>query len=1053
MGEAAFIQKFLVRELKSFSINGESRSFENIAILSDVLLKFIEFDAKEELLAGLSQKLLSAFSEFSGASITIENLPGALEDLATGFESFLKKIAVVKYRKEPHYILYGDANYKGLLHTALGNLMTGTIDLTKKKDPPPTIKRPIIDYKHPPFNIQQQAYHRTKEVRNDIHVTKDRTFSESVHIFKEIVASYLFAVEENLQIIQNTIDPAFKYLHKLSADYQKVQKKVIGLMSEERSQIRSELPRIHALEWKDNEDDIYEPKTLEEEMRNDELGKVPLASYSALELPDTNDKFWVIGEPGAGKTFSLKAITYKYAQKIIESGVYETPYPVFVVANQFSSYKSFKNLIQRNIGLTEEQFDTLVSNNKLLIIIDGFNEIAKGEKNIAIRELQELSTDLNNAALLISARKYGFRELFDYPVFELLPLSDSMISEYINKYVSNPEKAKEVQLLLKESNALIWDFARNPLMLQMLIQVIVEQKKSPKNRGMLFYYFTHWIYSRGKKLETFDFLLTESILANIAFKLRSAGKVSMMKNDIFEHIKDVLLPLNYSGDITLVYEQLIDSFLEIDTSYKVVFFHELMLEYFAAIKLKEVFFVRQLFEKQYCTNVLWAEPMIMLTGIVEDATNIISSISKYNPILAARCIASGAIVSEDLSRRMIEESTRTIEKKNKGKASAITCLLELGTPDALRVIVKLPPKGENGLEPGIRNCQRPEEAVLKLFRFGLTGRTRVRKCLSVFYNKQISQNVLDSEEVAQAQKILFANSRVVEYKDLELIENMGISRKASDKIRSAIVSIVFEGNILSSLWRKAIQIAGDKGYLTDSSLVVDRLLDEGNIDGRMGYTLFVAANYLPKDDTRKLLALRATRLCIKQGFYNLVIKFIEHFNLESEISETEIKELLEKMAEFGKMKAIGSLPVRYPTLSIEHYLQDALDSIVKSGNMSKVYENLDMILTYHLVYNKSIFNEDEFIGYLNKSPLSKEKLKKLIFTLELDEEMNEIGNLKIINREKNFGFIDDLTTGETFFFRPNKYPDLNNFKFVKYRIVNKTAHTSRKSEIELLNIN
>ncbi len=51
-------------------------------------------------LVGVGQKILSALEVFSEEHIDVSKLPGALEDLSTAFESYLKKVAVIKYKND-----------------------------------------------------------------------------------------------------------------------------------------------------------------------------------------------------------------------------------------------------------------------------------------------------------------------------------------------------------------------------------------------------------------------------------------------------------------------------------------------------------------------------------------------------------------------------------------------------------------------------------------------------------------------------------------------------------------------------------------------------------------------------------------------------------------------------------------------------------------------------------------------------------------------------------------------------------------------------------------
>lgn len=97
----------------------ESYTFINIDELVEVFFAFLRFSCGEPLVERVGNKTLTALSAFASTSLDLSILPNALEDLATGFESFLKKIATVKYGEDTIKLQGDGVNYVGLLHTPL----------------------------------------------------------------------------------------------------------------------------------------------------------------------------------------------------------------------------------------------------------------------------------------------------------------------------------------------------------------------------------------------------------------------------------------------------------------------------------------------------------------------------------------------------------------------------------------------------------------------------------------------------------------------------------------------------------------------------------------------------------------------------------------------------------------------------------------------------------------------------------------------------------------------------------------------------------------------
>jgi hypothetical protein len=1036
------IRSTLIKDFKSISLSEIVPNTVEHEYLIDSLLAFIKYDVNESLLDGLSNKLMTALNSFSDSSVSFSELEDSLEKLATGFESFLKKIAFIKFAELDPKIMYGDLDYKGFIHTTLGNLMIGKVDKVQRNSSAPNLLHPIITYTFSDSSYRGVAYNKTRELRNKIHNSRSLSRVECIEMYVVIVTSYLFAVQENLGIINLTINPLFDYLTRIINDFGNVNKNVVELDSEERF---GSFSQVEALAWKDNDDDIQEPSSIDEEIESNERNKHSSTNISVFNLQENYSRLWVIGEAGAGKSFSLKAIVYLNAKAIINTGSLALDYPIYISANQYGPQRNFRKLIANTLRVDDLLLENLMSVRSLKLVIDGYNEISKDYREKAKDELEHMLFQYNSLKIILSSRKSGFVELFNIPVFELLPLTDFMIYDYILKFVPDENKAKEVHSLIERSSSLIWDFARNPLMLQMLIRVIIINGKSPENRGKLFFYFTNWIYSRNQ-LNVIEFNLTEKVLASIAFSMRERGYVSIHQSELLDLIRKELLTWNYTGDIMRVYDQLVGSFLEKGSSGKIVFIHELILEYFAAVQLNSIYSDRGHLSSTFFKSVEWFEPIIMFSGIVEEASGIVEAVLKCNLILAARCVNAGVQVSQSVIAQIIQLASEKLSTKKKGRAASITCLLELGTSDALRVIAKLPIKDELTLSVGINQCQRPEIAVLKLLHFGLTGKSRIRQCLMVFYQKPISTSILNSKEIADAQTLLLEDSDRIEYRDLELLYNIGISPHASTAVKNTIVRIIEFGNTSSPIWRKAIQIAGEYKYLEENlDTIMSRLDQYSSIESKMCYSVFVVISEMEDKSKGLPLAIKMTRICFTYGYFGLAKIFISSLNLKDQITNEEIQEAFEQMTQKGKLGPLLDLSNIFTHINIDQYLSALVNKFVSSGQILRIFENIDRLHSKGRDISL-LLSFDTWIKLINDSNLSHSFVKKIIKKIEGYYSFDDICIIKLVNVEKNFAFAA-TPKEETFFFRPklNKPVSVNSVHY--YYLLSEPRQKSGKYSI------
>ncbi len=138
-------------------------------------------------------------------------LPNALEDLATGFESFLKKIAIVKYEGDTIKLRGDGVHYVGLLHTPLGALLEGKVGKSAKSNAS-LLLSPVVTFAYDDKSIRSSIYNYTRLVRNGVHISEQKSLFDIMRLFSIVMAGYLLATEENLCLIREKTDPLFRYL-------------------------------------------------------------------------------------------------------------------------------------------------------------------------------------------------------------------------------------------------------------------------------------------------------------------------------------------------------------------------------------------------------------------------------------------------------------------------------------------------------------------------------------------------------------------------------------------------------------------------------------------------------------------------------------------------------------------------------------------------------------------------------------------------------------------------------------------------------------------------
>jgi hypothetical protein len=1001
--------------------------FPHIDELAEVLVAFLEFDCNEPLVAQVGQKVGNVLSAWASGKLDNKTLPSAIEDLSTGFESFLKKIAVIRYAGD-NLRIHGDGiRYKGLLSTSLGKLLEGKVE--KVRDAKVSdLSAPLVTfsttYPYHLVNIPETVYGHVHVLRNEVHVAPEHTTAELWRDLTLAAAAYLFALEENLLLIRKRIDPVFIYLASIreNKDFQKWETSYVELLGEEKQNtLLDDWPDLQALEWRDEaEDNVGAPLPWEKEIAKADFSAASMPPLSApiLGLSENQPRLWLIGEPGAGKTTTLQRLAWSRADELLKSGYLTQSIPVLISANLVDSQHSPLKIASELTKLDLAQVNRLMSSGKLWLMIDAINEMASTEQERARRELQHLLLEFDKAPVLLTSRKYGFKDFLDIPVFEVLPLSDEMIHEYLVRNLLTEAEADRLFDQLRASESLLLDLARSPLMLWMLTHV-VRDGKFPTNRGQLFKQFMGVIFRRERKTKQTDARVKEKCLAEIAFQTRRMGQTAAHEVQVLEWIKSILQEMHYPiGPIELLTELLDNHILELDINKKVAFFHELVLEYFAAVKLCESYILQPQATQSYLQEGKWFESIVMLSGLLENADELVTQASRANMVLAARCIGSGARVSEEAKLGVVRTCAQTLTQDRKIRVDAAAALLEMGTDDALRPLVDLL-SNENESFPlteSLSRCSRPEITALRLLKFGLTGRQRIYQCLRVFRDKVVSRAVIDSPEVTRAQMLLLDHSVEVRY--IELVNSMGVSSGIATWFADRVMSLLNTTSTASALWRSVFHAA--IGHLPTETVirVVNERIEESDslTTGETFYSLLYACQCLSRSSEQSVsddIAIRVARLCLKQGLFGLTTKFTELFDISDKLSDDDLDMgSVQKVALDGSIAALIGLSRIFPQTNFEQYLEVAVDSQLAKNNLQIIMQYADELAPV-LAEKAEIARKT----LLATAPKMKAKtIEACVRTFHLEDVFRNSGKLNSYNSAKRFGFIQDLSTSEILFF-------------------------------------
>lgn len=330
------------------------------------------------------------------------------------------------------------------------------------------------------------------------------------------------------------------------------------------------------------------------------------------------DHVLLSGRPGSGKSTALKQLLRQEAERALKGET--STIPVLV---ELRAAKPIGRLIQdrfRRPRLSEEQLDDLLLDGKLLLLMDGVNEIPSDD---LLRELEAFRADNLKTPMIFTTRDLGVRgNLGIAKKLEMQPLSEPQMREFVCAYL--PEQGAD---LLRQLQGRLQELSQTPLLLEMLCEVFRETNQIPQNRGELFQRFDR-DYARFKRIESISAELQRwksELLQHLAFQMMSGQEIRLQIAQIeAESSLEALLKDRVDGPADKAKRWLEDllehHLLQVAAQEQIEFHHQLFQEYYAAeALLRQLDQLDDLTLKQLYLNRLdWTEPLALMLGLLDN---------------------------------------------------------------------------------------------------------------------------------------------------------------------------------------------------------------------------------------------------------------------------------------------------------------------------------------------------------------------------------------------------------------------------------------------------
>ncbi|BAZ08231.1 putative signal transduction protein with Nacht domain [Calothrix sp. NIES-4071] len=365
-----------------------------------------------------------------------------------------------------------------------------------------------------------------------------------------------------------------------------------------------------------------------------------------LKVANSKQYLMVLGQPGAGKSTFLRRLGLE-ALKGKEGGYKHECVPVFLELKRFtkSEINLEKAIIQEleNCGFPkpDDSAKKLLEKGKLLILLDGLDEIPTQQLDKAITTIQDFVDKHSQNRFIASCRTAAYRSGFQrFNDVVMADFDDEQIEQFINNWFQS-EQDKHVdtakrcwELLQQQEYDATKELAQTPLLLTLLCLVFDDSQTFPKNRAVLYgealdVLLKKWAsekrVQRDPIYKDLSLKLEEMMLAEIASHNFVENKLFFSQREVEAQISKFLVdnlnaPKHLDASVILEAIQIQQGILVERAKDVLSFSHLTLQEYLTAQYIVDNNGIEELV-KHELANTRWREVFLLVAGLMRGGTD------------------------------------------------------------------------------------------------------------------------------------------------------------------------------------------------------------------------------------------------------------------------------------------------------------------------------------------------------------------------------------------------------------------------------------------------
>jgi NACHT domain len=360
-----------------------------------------------------------------------------------------------------------------------------------------------------------------------------------------------------------------------------------------------------------------------------------------LKIANQKQYLMALGQPGAGKSTFLRK-TGLEALKGKKGGLKHNCIPVFIELKSFTSSQiEIEKIIVEEFSIcgfprSEQFIAKALEQGKLLILLDGLDEVPTVNTNEVISKIQNFVDRYDKNRFIVSCRTAAYRNNFQrFTDVKLADFDDTQIEQFIDNWFQS-ELDKQAgtaqkcwELLQKPEYAAAKELAHTPLLLTFLCLNYDRSQNFPNNRSVLYkkalrILLEEWAAEkrilRDEIYQGLSTELEESLLSEIAYTGFETDKLFFSQREVVEEIKTFLatnlnVPKHLDGEAVLNAIAVQQGILVERAEDVYSFSHLTLQEYLTAQYIADNNLIEQLVSNHLFDR-RWREVFLLVAGLV-----------------------------------------------------------------------------------------------------------------------------------------------------------------------------------------------------------------------------------------------------------------------------------------------------------------------------------------------------------------------------------------------------------------------------------------------------